>query len=98
MAQGRTSDVGQEKCQEKFLWSVGLLVGGESDGGRPTDGSFDFSLEPPIIKSIPAIKVFEITNSRNETADQTYVITLQLYIHTIKIEQVAINRTRLLDD
>ena len=71
---------------------VGRSVGWRGVGRRTTDGR-KFCLEPPIINSIPAIKVFEITYSRNETADQTYAITLQLYIHTIKIEQVAINRT-----
>ena len=33
-APGRTLDVGQGQCQEKFLWSDSPSVGGESDGKR----------------------------------------------------------------
>ena len=45
VAPGRTSDRGN--VRRSFLCSVGLSVGGESDGGRRTDGSFYFFLEPP---------------------------------------------------
>ena len=56
LAPGRTADVGQGQCQEK-IFIVGRSVGWRGvrwrrallDGGRRTDGSFYFFLEPPLI-------------------------------------------------
>ena len=50
LAPGRTSDVGQGQCQEKFFM-VGRSVG-RRGVGRRTDGSFYFFLEPPVFLTL----------------------------------------------